>query len=626
LNDGQGNKIAIFPDGESGAAAHFALLDHSYTGMPLSAAIRKWSGGNSSAEYTGLVSRATGLSPDTVLTHDILASPKGLVLAKAMARQEAGGEFPLSDQGWQNAQARGLGLSAPVQTAALPTNTATDAAPAPVPTSSDGGPKFITPTGAPTGALPNNINAPAAPPAATPAAPATQYVKAVDANGNVGWADASKVQARNPADIVNHRADVLMRFDPVAGAKLKESAIKIASDNIDLTSKQYLQAVTTAAQVAQVDPQRGLQMLTEAYSKNHPDMVTPTFQLNKDGSIGAAYSVNTATGPVITGHEMFPPTKDGKPDIDGIFRKAQSYASPDAMRQRVLDDSKLATDELSRQVDRARIEALGAEARSHQWASTQYGAPSPDGSGSAMNIRQQQMYEKRLEDANKEIADYYKAWGLPKTPQAKAEYEGQVLARHGLTQGRVTDFEPHQNGGAAIAAPTVPNPYVSSARPSAPQAGALPGPTRPPRWSGPTDELGSPIVAPRPSGPIFHDALGAPTYEAPDIAPRDNTAGGLVRTLQDIRGRQQASQQAMAQEEAAKAAKKAAKAAAENPSIKAPHDRVLAALKAGEGPDYRDVLTLKNFIEQQGGAAELMHDAVFDYARKAGQRTALPTQ
>jgi hypothetical protein len=49
-------------------------------------------------------------------------------------------------------------------------------------------------------------------------------------------------------------------------------------------------------------------------------------------------------------------------------------------------------------------------------------------------------------------------------------------------------------------------------------------------------------------------------------------------------------------------------------------------LKAGEGPDYRDVLTLKNFIEQQGGSAELMHDAVFDYARKAGQRTALPTQ
>lgn len=159
LNDGQGNKIAIFPDGESGAAAHFALLNQNYTGMPLSAAIRKWSGGNSSSEYTNLVSKATGLSPDTVLTPNILASPQGIVLAKAMARQEAGGEFPLSDAGWQQAQARGLGL----RTAAINTGTATDASTA-APTAADGGPKFVNPDGTPKGGgLPGDSGVPKLP-------------------------------------------------------------------------------------------------------------------------------------------------------------------------------------------------------------------------------------------------------------------------------------------------------------------------------------------------------------------------------------------------------------------------------------------------------------------------------
>ena len=116
LQDGQGNKIATFPDAESGAAAHFALLNQSYAGMPLSTAVRKWSGGNSSDQYTQSVAKATGISPDTVLTPEILSGPQGVTLAKAMARQEAGGEYPLSDDAWQRAQSRAFGKAPPVAT------------------------------------------------------------------------------------------------------------------------------------------------------------------------------------------------------------------------------------------------------------------------------------------------------------------------------------------------------------------------------------------------------------------------------------------------------------------------------------------------------------------------------
>ena len=50
LNDGlgQGNHAAIFPDKVHGAAAQFDLWRNKYTGLSLGAAIKKWSGGNSS--------------------------------------------------------------------------------------------------------------------------------------------------------------------------------------------------------------------------------------------------------------------------------------------------------------------------------------------------------------------------------------------------------------------------------------------------------------------------------------------------------------------------------------------------------------------------------------------------
>lgn len=104
-----GNNAAVFPDATSGAAAHFALLNKNYAGMPLSGAISKWSGGNSSPGYTDFIAKQTGLSPDTVLTSDLLSGPKGVALVKAQAQWEAGRPFPLTDDQWQEAQARGMG-------------------------------------------------------------------------------------------------------------------------------------------------------------------------------------------------------------------------------------------------------------------------------------------------------------------------------------------------------------------------------------------------------------------------------------------------------------------------------------------------------------------------------------
>lgn len=118
-----GNNAAQFPDPVSGAAAQFALLSHRYTNMPLSTAIAKWSGGNSSPAYAAFLGKQTGLSPETVLTKDLLAGPQGLALAKAQAQWEAGKPFPMSDEQWQQAQTRAFGgqqPSAPFQAISAP--------------------------------------------------------------------------------------------------------------------------------------------------------------------------------------------------------------------------------------------------------------------------------------------------------------------------------------------------------------------------------------------------------------------------------------------------------------------------------------------------------------------------
>lgn len=106
---GGGHKIAVFSDPVSGAAAQFDLLARSYAGMTLRAAIAKWSGNNSPTQYASLVSKASGIGPNEVITKELLASPRGVAMVKAMARHEAGRDFPLSDTGWQQAQAKAFG-------------------------------------------------------------------------------------------------------------------------------------------------------------------------------------------------------------------------------------------------------------------------------------------------------------------------------------------------------------------------------------------------------------------------------------------------------------------------------------------------------------------------------------
>ncbi len=111
-----GNKIATFPDATSGAAAQFDLLNRKYAGMPLNAAIAKWSGGNSSPQYSARIAQATGISPNTVITPQMLQDPKFAVpFAKAMAQWETGKPYPLSDNQW--ADAHRMSLGGPQQTA-----------------------------------------------------------------------------------------------------------------------------------------------------------------------------------------------------------------------------------------------------------------------------------------------------------------------------------------------------------------------------------------------------------------------------------------------------------------------------------------------------------------------------
>lgn len=103
---GGGHQIATFPDAESGAAAQFDLLNTRYAGMPLAAAIAKWSGNNSTPEYVRSVAQTTGIRPDEMLSFELLRSPRGIALAQAMARHEGGRDYPLTPEQWQNAHNR----------------------------------------------------------------------------------------------------------------------------------------------------------------------------------------------------------------------------------------------------------------------------------------------------------------------------------------------------------------------------------------------------------------------------------------------------------------------------------------------------------------------------------------
>lgn len=106
LKDGTGqkNNAAVFPDALSGFAAQFDLLKSSYLGKSLRQAIQEWSGGNNVNDYLEHIRRETGFNERTFLSREFLASENGFRLVKAMAKHEAGRQYPVDDDVIRTAQ------------------------------------------------------------------------------------------------------------------------------------------------------------------------------------------------------------------------------------------------------------------------------------------------------------------------------------------------------------------------------------------------------------------------------------------------------------------------------------------------------------------------------------------
>lgn len=110
------HKIATFPTHQHGVAAQFDLLDRKYCGMTIEAAITKWCGGFYANTYLKVLEQHAGVTPQTVLTKDMVRNPDfAIPFARAMARQEAGRDYPLDEDGWRqgHAMAFGGGTTAP---------------------------------------------------------------------------------------------------------------------------------------------------------------------------------------------------------------------------------------------------------------------------------------------------------------------------------------------------------------------------------------------------------------------------------------------------------------------------------------------------------------------------------
>ncbi len=70
-----GNRFAAWPTSESGFAAMRALLSGPYNGLTVEQAINKWAPPieNATSSYVAHVCSWTGLTPDTILTPELLA-------------------------------------------------------------------------------------------------------------------------------------------------------------------------------------------------------------------------------------------------------------------------------------------------------------------------------------------------------------------------------------------------------------------------------------------------------------------------------------------------------------------------------------------------------------------------
>lgn len=99
--------IATFLTHVQGAAAMFDLLNtKGYLGKTIQAAITRWCGGFYVSTYINVLERETGVTRHSKLTTEMLKDPDvAIPLARAMALQEAGREYPMSDAEWKQAHA-----------------------------------------------------------------------------------------------------------------------------------------------------------------------------------------------------------------------------------------------------------------------------------------------------------------------------------------------------------------------------------------------------------------------------------------------------------------------------------------------------------------------------------------
>lgn len=100
------HKIATFPSNIQGAAAMFDLLAANYCGMPVEKAITKWCGAFYVNTYVKVLEEKGGVKRSDMLTKDLLKNPeKAIPLCRAMAWQEAGRDYPMTDAEWRQAHA-----------------------------------------------------------------------------------------------------------------------------------------------------------------------------------------------------------------------------------------------------------------------------------------------------------------------------------------------------------------------------------------------------------------------------------------------------------------------------------------------------------------------------------------
>lgn len=120
------HRIATFKTDEQGAAAQFWLLSQpkNYVNgkRTVEEIITTWCGSFYVSTYLRVLERQAGVTRKSVLTQKMLRDPKiAIPLARAMALQEAGREYPLDDDGWKRAHAMAFEMSpAPVEAPSAP--------------------------------------------------------------------------------------------------------------------------------------------------------------------------------------------------------------------------------------------------------------------------------------------------------------------------------------------------------------------------------------------------------------------------------------------------------------------------------------------------------------------------